>query len=160
MRQPASEALGRGRGTPSSRHARLVAAVVGSLAATSLAAFAQPLVVVPQASCGANIAGSQPLASLLSCAQPIAQSGSSEIGFGGDADWGEYLAAECLVCHQMGAKDTTIPAIAQMPEPEFLVAMHAYRAKLRADAGMQLLAGRLSDDEILALAAYFAQLPP
>jgi cytochrome c553 len=158
MRQPASEAPARGRSAALGCHARLVAAVLGSLAATSLAAFAQPVVV--QASCVADLSGSQPLASLLSCAQPIAQAGAGDIGFGGDADWGEYLAAECLVCHRMGAKDAAIPEIARMPEPEFLVAMYAYRAKLRADPGMQLLAGRLSDDEILALAAYFAQLPP
>jgi cytochrome c len=36
--------------------------------------------------------------------------------------------------------------------------MHAYKAKLRPHPVMQMMAGRLSNDEIAALAAYFATL--
>ena len=36
--------------------------------------------------------------------------------------------------------------------------MHAYKQKLRPHPVMQMMAGRLSNDEIAALAAYFATL--
>ena len=36
--------------------------------------------------------------------------------------------------------------------------MHAYRQKLRPHPVMQMMAGRLSEEEIAALAAYFATL--
>ena len=38
--------------------------------------------------------------------------------------------------------------------------MHAYRSKSRAHPVMNMIAGRLSDAEIAALAAYFATLEP
>jgi cytochrome c len=34
--------------------------------------------------------------------------------------------------------------------------MHAYKQKLRTNPVMQMMAGRLADEEIAALAAYFA----
>jgi cytochrome c len=36
--------------------------------------------------------------------------------------------------------------------------MHAYKQKIRPHPVMQMMAGRLSDEEIAALAAYFAQI--
>jgi cytochrome c len=36
-----------------------------------------------------------------------------------------------------------------------VIAMHAYKQKLRSHLVMQMMAGRLSDEEIAALAAYF-----
>jgi cytochrome c len=38
------------------------------------------------------------------------------------------------------------------------VAMHAYRQQLRPHPVMQMVAARLSDEEIAALAAYFKTL--
>ena len=76
----------------------------------------------------------------------------------GDVEYGEYLAQECLTCHQKSGADAGIPAITGWPEEDFVVAMHAYRQRLRPHRVMQMMAGRLNDEEIASLAAYFAGL--
>lgn len=76
----------------------------------------------------------------------------------GDPEYGEYLASECLTCHQTNGTDEGIPGISAWPADDFVVAMHAYKQKLRPHPVMQMMAGRLSDDEIAALAAYFKDL--
>jgi cytochrome c len=76
----------------------------------------------------------------------------------GDREFGEYLSSECITCHQRDGSDQGIPAITQWPEEDFVVAMHAYKRKLRPHPVMQMMAERLSDEEIAALAAYFATL--
>lgn len=75
----------------------------------------------------------------------------------GDRDYGEYLSSECKTCHQTDGSDQGIPSIALWPEEDFVIAMHAYKQKLRPHPVMQMMANRLSDEEIAALAAYFAQ---
>lgn len=76
----------------------------------------------------------------------------------GDPEYGEYLSSECLTCHQADGSAEGIPSITQWPEQDFVVAMHAYKRKLRPHPVMQMMAGRLSDEEIAALAAYFKDL--
>ncbi len=76
----------------------------------------------------------------------------------GDPDYGEYLAAECTSCHQADGSDQGIPSITGWPEEDFVVAMHAYKRKLRPHQVMQMMAGRFNNDEIAALAAFFATL--
>lgn len=76
----------------------------------------------------------------------------------GDPDYGEYLSGECTTCHQTNGGDDGIPSIIQWPVEDFVVALHAYRNKLRPHPAMQMIAGRLSDEEIAALAAYFEKL--
>ncbi len=78
----------------------------------------------------------------------------------GDAEYGEYLATECSTCHQLDGDDEGIPSITGWPEEDFVVAMHAYKIQLRPHPVMQMLAGRLTDEEIAALAAYYAALEP
>jgi len=78
----------------------------------------------------------------------------------GDPDFGEYLASECGTCHQGDGSDQGIPSIVAWPEEDFVVAMHAYKQKLRPHPVMQMMAGRLTDEEIAALAAYYATLEP
>ncbi len=75
----------------------------------------------------------------------------------GDTDYGEYLASECKTCHQQDGSDKGIPAITNWPTEDFVVAMHAYKRQIRPHPVMQMMASRLSDEEIAALAAYFAQ---
>lgn len=82
----------------------------------------------------------------------------SVLGLEGDPAWGEYLASECQTCHQRDGSDQGIPSITPWPEEDFVIAMHAYKRKLRPHPVMQMMAGRLSDEEIAALAAYFASL--
>lgn len=76
----------------------------------------------------------------------------------GDPEYGEYLSSECTTCHQTSGSDDGIPSIILWPEEDFVLAMHAYKSKRRAHPVMQMIAGRLADDEIAALAAYFKQL--
>ena len=76
----------------------------------------------------------------------------------GDVEYGEYLASECKTCHQASGGDDGIPNIVGLPTEEFATAMHAYRAKFRENSVMQLIAGRLNDEEIAALAAFFRDL--
>lgn len=74
----------------------------------------------------------------------------------GDVAYGEYLSSECLTCHQSQGSSQGIPPISGWPEKQFVLAMHAYKQKLRTNPVMQMMAGRLADEEIAALAAYFA----
>lgn len=76
----------------------------------------------------------------------------------GDPEYGEYLSSECLTCHQRDGSAEGIPSITQWPEEDFVVAMHAYKSKVRPHPVMQMMAGRLNNEEIAALAAYFRTL--
>ena len=76
----------------------------------------------------------------------------------GDPEYGEYLSSECLTCHQSNGTNDGIPAITALPTKKFVIAMLAYKQKLRPHPVMQMMAGRLSDEEIAALAAYFKDL--
>ncbi|QFS83824.1 Cytochrome c2 [Roseivivax sp. THAF40] len=76
----------------------------------------------------------------------------------GDPEYGAYLASECLTCHQADGGNDGIPSVTGWPDEDFVVAMHAYRQKVRPHPVMQMMAGRLSDEEIAALAAYFGDL--
>ncbi len=73
----------------------------------------------------------------------------------GDVEYGAYLSQECTTCHQRSGTNAGIPGITGWPEEDFVVAMHAYKQKLRPHQVMQSVAARLADDEIAALAAYF-----
>jgi cytochrome c len=73
----------------------------------------------------------------------------------GDPAYGEYLSGECTSCHQINGTGDGIPSITNWPTSDFVTAMHAYKEGVRAHPVMQMMAGRLSDEEIAALAAYF-----
>jgi len=74
-----------------------------------------------------------------------------------DAEFGRYLSSECMTCHG-GASHSTIPDIFGMQETTFSEVVKAYREKRLANEVMQTVASRLSDEEIAALAAYFASI--
>ena len=76
----------------------------------------------------------------------------------GDKAYGEYLSSECLTCHQRSGANEGIPGIVGWPIEDFVIAMHAYKRQIRPHPVMQMMAGRLSDEEIAALAAYFEGL--
>ena len=73
----------------------------------------------------------------------------------GDPEYGAYLAGECTTCHHATGTDQGIPSISGWPADDFVIAMHAYKLGKRVHPVMQLVAGRLSDEEIAALAAHF-----
>jgi cytochrome c553 len=76
-----------------------------------------------------------------------------------DLELGRYLAAECLVCHRAATAGSAIPNIFGRPQQELTQVMRAYREKQLPNPVMQTITGRLKDDEIEALAAYFATTP-
>ncbi len=76
----------------------------------------------------------------------------------GDVEYGEYLGSECKTCHQPSGDDDGIPNIVGLAVDDFAIAMHAYREKFRENSVMQIIASRLNDEEIAALAAYFEEL--
>jgi cytochrome c len=72
-----------------------------------------------------------------------------------DLAYGRYLASECVTCHRAEARGA-IPAIAGLPSEYFVHALRAYRSGRRANPAMESVARSLDDDQIAALAAYFA----
>jgi cytochrome c553 len=76
-----------------------------------------------------------------------------------DLELGRYLASECMTCHRGATATAAIPNIFGRPEQELTHIIRAYREKQLPNPVMQNIAGRLKDDEIEALAAYFATTP-
>lgn len=76
----------------------------------------------------------------------------------GDPAYGAYLSGECVACHQIDGSASGIPSITGWPVEDFVVAMHAYKKNIRLNPAMNMMASRLSDEEIAALAAYFNEL--
>ncbi len=77
----------------------------------------------------------------------------------GDPEYGQYLSSECVTCHQSSVVGA-IPSIDGMNEDGFIALMKLYRSKQLDNPTMQTVAGRLSDEDIAALAAYFSALKP
>lgn len=73
-----------------------------------------------------------------------------------DVEYGRHLSSECTTCHGASKSDSTIPDIHGLGEAHFVEVLRAYRAKALPNPVMQNIAVRLGDEEISALAAYFA----
>ena len=78
----------------------------------------------------------------------------------GDIEYGEYLGAECASCHHQSGASEGIPSIHGMDAEVFVALMLAYRSKDMENPVMQMIAGRLDDEQIGSLALYFSQLEP
>ena len=76
----------------------------------------------------------------------------------GDIEYGQYLGAECASCHQQSVASEGIPSIHGIDAEVFVALMLAYRSKEMENQVMQMMAGGLGDEEIAALASYFASL--
>lgn len=76
----------------------------------------------------------------------------------GDREFGQYLSSECVTCHQTSGRYDGIPPIVGWPEASFIEIMGEYKSKKRDHVVMQTVAGKLSDEDIAALAAYFESL--
>lgn len=72
-----------------------------------------------------------------------------------DVELGRYLSSECTTCHSPHAH-SAIPNIHGMMESTFTEVVRAYREKRLNNPVMQNVAARLNDEDIAALAAYFA----
>lgn len=80
------------------------------------------------------------------------------IAHAGDIELGRYLSSECTACHRDVKGDGAIPVIHGLDRKQLAEALKAYRAKTRPNPVMQNVAGHLQDNDIEALAAYFATL--
>ena len=74
-----------------------------------------------------------------------------------DLGYGEYLAGECVTCHRKSGAG--IPQINGIEAKTFVTIMKTYRSKELDNKVMQMMAGRLDDEQIISLAAYFSSLP-
>jgi cytochrome c553 len=78
-------------------------------------------------------------------------------GGAADAALGEYLAGECVGCHQLSGRTSGgIPRIVGKSENDLIAALNAYKTGKRENSVMRNIAGRLTEEEIAALAAFFA----
>lgn len=75
---------------------------------------------------------------------------------------GRTMANTCAGCHGTNGVPAVsyIPPLAGLSEDEFTNAMVAYRDGTRTATIMNRVAPAFTDDEIAAMAAYFASLPP
>jgi cytochrome c len=74
----------------------------------------------------------------------------------GDVEYGRHLSSECAACHGAAKSGSAIPNIYGLGEAHLADVLKAYRSKALPNEAMQNIAGRLRDDDIAALAAYFA----
>jgi cytochrome subunit of sulfide dehydrogenase len=69
-------------------------------------------------------------------------------------------ASSCSGCHAASAAvDTPVPHLAGQPAPQIAEAMQAFRAGTRPGTIMPRIAKGFSDDEIAAIAAWYAAQP-
>jgi cytochrome c len=93
-------------------------------------------------------------AAVLSLASPVA------LALADDNELGAYLASECVACHRHDGADLGIPSIVGWRESDFAAALRAYRTGARHNQVMRSVAGTLSDDDVAALAGFFAAMKP
>ena len=77
---------------------------------------------------------------------------------GADVGYGEYLSGECVTCHSQIGVNNGIPSINGLDAEVFASVLHAYKAGDLEHPVMQMVAGRLDDEQIASLAVYFATL--
>lgn len=74
--------------------------------------------------------------------------------------FGEHLSRECSACHRREQAGAAIPPIFGLAPDYFAKAMEAYRSGERRHEIMNAVSRSLEQDEITALAAYFATQTP
>jgi cytochrome c553 len=74
--------------------------------------------------------------------------------------YGEYLSGECLTCHRLDSNSSEIPAIFGWPEDKFIETLAMYKYGSRENAAMRNVAMSLGDEEMAALARFFASQTP
>jgi cytochrome c len=92
---------------------------------------------------------------MVTAVTPVRQ--GTEAAGAADMELGRYLASECMTCHRAATETSTIPNIFGLTELHVAEVMKAYRDKALPNPVMQNIASRLTDEEIAALALYFAK---
>ncbi len=78
----------------------------------------------------------------------------------GDVAYGEYLSTACVTCHQLTGIDNGIPSIVGWETKAFVKTLQSYQAKERENPVMRMITEPMSEEEMEALAAYFATIKP
>ena len=77
---------------------------------------------------------------------------------GADIEYGQHLSGECVTCHNASGLNNGIPKITGIKTEVFVKAILAYKSKQRDNATMQMIAGRLGEEEINSLALYLSKI--
>ena len=73
--------------------------------------------------------------------------------------YGKHLSGECSSCHRIDGIDNGIPSIVGWSTEDFIATLEFYRNGSRPNPAMVSVAKSLDDDQVKALAAYYASLP-
>ncbi len=87
---------------------------------------------------------------------PLGEAIGQVLAIEGDAEYGAYLATECVTCHQQESANHAIPVIEGLPRDYFVEAMLEYKYRVRENTLMQAVMGSLGLEELSALATYFS----
>ncbi|MGJ8570035.1 MAG: c-type cytochrome [Hoeflea sp.] len=101
-----------------------------------------------------------PVAEEVSTSGPVTGFADIVLQMDGDPDYGEYLAGECVTCHQATGHADGIPSIVGLPRDYFVTSLFEYLNNVRSNDVMKLRVANLGNEEIAALAAYFSSLDP
>ena len=75
-------------------------------------------------------------------------------------DYGEYLSGECTTCHKLDGSGENIPSIVGWDVENFIEILKSYTNGERTNKAMASVAKSLDDQQMRALAVYFASLEP
>ena len=73
--------------------------------------------------------------------------------------YGRHLSRECTTCHRADGVNNGIPSIIGWPADTFIATMKFYRDGTRSNPVMISVASSLSDEQLQALATFFASMP-
>ena len=71
---------------------------------------------------------------------------------------GRHLARDCSSCHRLDGVNNGIPSIIGWSPDRFIATLNFYRDGSRQNAAMVSVTKSLSEEEVRALAAYYASL--
>ena len=78
---------------------------------------------------------------------------------GADLEYGESLAADCVVCHNQNSADRGVPNINGLSALAFASTLTAYKTGELDNPLKKMIASKLDAKQIASLAIYFANLP-
>tara|TARA_X000000950_G_scaffold273532_1_gene357431 strand:- start:719 stop:1045 length:327 start_codon:yes stop_codon:yes gene_type:complete len=78
---------------------------------------------------------------------------------GADLEYGESLAADCVVCHNQNSADRGVPNINGLSAEAFASTLTAYKTGELDNPLKKMIASKLDAKQIASLAVYFASLP-
>lgn len=75
------------------------------------------------------------------------------------SEYGAHLSSECTTCHRSVYTENAAPSLDGQTSVEIVNKLASFKSGQRANAVMQNIAARLTEDEIEALAAHYSSLP-